>query len=74
MLLNIDKPLRTSTLHQDTCAYIPRPHGTPFKPLEDMGRDGGWFAAASESQAKAVADLRFPVGEFKLCQYCAGRS
>jgi hypothetical protein len=74
MLLNIDKPLRTSTLHETTCAYIPKPHGTHLKPLEHLGRDGGWFAASSEPAAKAIADREFPDGEFKICNYCWGRS
>lgn len=43
MLLNIDKPNRTCTLHSDSCPRIPRPHGTPLKPVESLGRDGGWF-------------------------------
>jgi hypothetical protein len=74
MLLNIDKPLRTSTLHEATCAYIPKPHGTPLKPLENLGRDGGWFSASSESAARAIVDRECPGSEFKLCNYCWGRS
>ena len=74
MLLNIDKPLRTSTLHETGCAYIPKPHGTPSKPLEHLGREGGWFAASSESAGKAIANRELPDGAFKLCNYCWGRN
>ncbi len=74
MLLNIDRPLGTATLHETTCAYIPRPPGTPLKPLEHMGRDGGWFAALSEPTGRAIANREFPEGEFKLCNYCWGRA
>lgn len=73
MLLNIDKPLRTSTLHETACAYIPKPPGTPLKPLGSLGQDGGWFSTASEAAAKAIAEREFPDGEFKICNYCWGR-
>lgn len=70
MLLNIDKPLRTSTLHDETCPHVPRPHGTEFKPRGKLGRDGGWFAVSSGAEAKAVAQREFPQGTYKPCQYC----
>ena len=52
MLLNIDKPLRSSTLHDEACSYVPKPHGTRFKPLGTLGRDGGWFSVSSVSHAR----------------------
>jgi len=70
MLLNIDKPLRTSTLHDETCSYVPQPYGTKFKPLGTLGRDGGWFFVLSSAEAKKVAQREFPQGTFKPCQYC----
>ena len=70
MLLNIDKPLRTSTLHTESCSHIPTPYGTLLKPLEQLGRDGGWFSTSSESEAKGIAEREFPRGEFKRCQKC----
>jgi hypothetical protein len=72
MLLNIDKPLRCSTLHDETCSHVPKPHGTRFKPLGTLGRDGGWFSVSSVSQAKKVAAREFPSGTFKPCPYCQG--
>ena len=73
MLLNIDKPLRKSTLHETGCAYIPKPHGTRSKPQGHLGLEGGWFAAASESAGRAIANRELPDGDFKLCNYCWGR-
>ena len=72
VLLNIDKPHRTSTLHADDCAHIPRPVGTSFKPLDqsELGRDGGWFTVASESEARTIAEGKFPRGDVVRCQYC----
>lgn len=70
MLLNIDKPLRTSTLHDETCSHVPQPYGTQYKPLGTLGRDGGWFAVSSNTEAKVVAQREFPQGAFKTCQYC----
>ena len=62
MLLNIDKPHRTSTLHADDCPHIPKPVGTAFKPVgqSGMGRDGGWFVVASEAEARIIAERQFP--------------
>lgn len=70
MLLNIDKPLRSSTLHDEACSYVPKPHGTRFKPVGTLGRDGGWFSVSSIAQAKKVAERELPSGIFKSCQYC----
>lgn len=70
MLLNIDKPRRTAVLHGDDCNHIPRPHGTPHKPVGELGRDGGWFAVASEPEARKLALLQFPRGDFVRCQHC----
>jgi hypothetical protein len=70
MLLNIDKPLRSSTLHEESCSYVPRPHGTEFKPVGALGRDGGWFFVTSSADAETVAIREFSKGAFKTCQYC----
>ena len=70
MLLNIDKPHRTSTLHDETCPHVPQPHGTKFKPIGTLGRDGGWFSVSSAAEAIQVADREFPQGAFKPCHFC----
>lgn len=68
MLLNIDKPHGTSTLHQDACPQVPSPFGTPHKPVNAVGRDGGWFVVASEEEAREIADKNFSRGDFVRCQ------
>lgn len=70
MLLNIDKPHRTCRVHSDECVHIPRPHGTSLKPIEELGRDGGWFAVSSTDQAKAIAQREFPAGALHICSRC----
>lgn len=70
MLLNIDKPNRTSVLHDELCTFVPRPHGTDLKPVGSLGRDGGWFNVTSISGAKVVAEREFPKAVFTLCSRC----
>ncbi|MND82151.1 hypothetical protein D3C80_739730 [compost metagenome] len=70
MLLNIDKPHCTATLHDETCPYVPKPHGTKHKPCGELARDGGWFAVQSHDDAKDVAQREFPQGTFRPCPYC----
>jgi hypothetical protein len=70
MLLNIDVPLRTATLHDEACSYVPKPFGTHFKPVGALGRDGGWFPVSSTAEAKAVASREYRQATFKACTFC----
>jgi hypothetical protein len=70
MLLNIDKPHCTATVHREDCAHIPTPDGTEHKPAGEMGRDGGWFTVTDERQGQAVAVDQFERGVFQRCPYC----
>jgi len=70
MLLNIDKPLRTATLHSDTCSRVPVPYETEYKKKNKLGRDGGWFTVDSEDKAKALAQSVAPQTTLKRCKYC----
>jgi len=70
MLLNVDKPNDTTTLHEDGCSMIPKPFGTTLKPVEKLGRDGGWFNVTSDTEARAVAQRELPGGAFISCQFC----
>lgn len=69
-LLNIDRPHRTCTLHMSSCSMVPQPYGTTYKPVNELGRDGGWFTAASESAARTIAAREFPAGYFAQCKKC----
>ena len=69
MLLNLDKPLRTATLHLDECSQVTSPVGTPYKPLGSMGRDGGWFKVASLAEADTLV-RGLPWASLHRCTYC----
>lgn len=69
-LLNIDIPNRTSTLHMILCERVPKHYGTVYKPVEKIGRDGGWFKLDSELDCRKTAEQLFPIGLVKLCSYC----
>jgi len=70
MLLNIDKPLKTAMLHATHCSFVPKPYGTELKPVESIGRDGGWFAVESAEMARTVATREYAAATFRLCGYC----
>ncbi len=67
MLLNIDKPLKKATLHQQFCAFVPKPVGTKLKPFGRLGRDGGWFAVTTDQEAARFA---CPQTTFVRCPRC----
>lgn len=70
MLLNIDKPLKSATLHDPTCTRVPKPYGTVHKPVGELVRDGGWFVVHSEQDGQAVAAREFPAATVSLCSFC----
>jgi hypothetical protein len=70
MLLNIDKPLKKATLHNEFCSFVPKPLGTKLKPVGKLGSDGGWFHVASEPEAVFVAGREWPDANFTRCPRC----
>jgi|MudIll2142460700_1097286.scaffolds.fasta_scaffold1038323_1 hypothetical protein len=70
MLLNIDKPNRTATLHADSCRQVPDPLGTQLKPVGAIGRDGGWFQVESRSQAESTVEREVPGLTLVHCSWC----
>ncbi len=70
MLLNIDKPLKRATLHNEFCSFVPKPHGTKLKPVGRLGEEGGWFHVASEPDAVILARREFPSAEYRRCPRC----
>jgi hypothetical protein len=70
VLLNIDKPLKKATLHNEFCSFVPKPHATKLKPEGRLGDDGGWFQVGSEEEAKRVAAAQWPVANFVRCAKC----
>lgn len=70
VLLNVDKPLKRATLHNEFCAFVPKPHGTKLKPFGRLGRDGGWFHVKSEPEAVILARTHMPDVKFSRCPRC----
>jgi hypothetical protein len=70
MLLNIDRPNRKATLHTEGCVFVPKPLGTAYKPIGELGRDGGWFTVESAHEAEALAAEVFPAARFAECESC----
>lgn len=71
VLLNLDKPLKRATLHNEFCSFVPKPqHGTRLKPVGSMGRDGGWFEVKSEGEAAIVARSNLPGALVTRCAHC----
>jgi len=68
MLLNIDKPLKKATLHNEFCSFVPKPPGTKLKPLGSMGEDGGWLFVRSEQQARLVAREQSPMATYTAAE------
>ncbi|TDR38592.1 hypothetical protein DFR29_12093 [Tahibacter aquaticus] len=74
MLLNIDKPTKQAIFHPlgAECAHVPDPLGTEHELIGRMGRDGGWFEAATLADARATTSREAPVLEAQSCHYCGG--
>lgn len=70
MLLNLDKPLKRATLHNEFCSLVPKPHGTKLKPVGRMGRDGGWFFVATEPDAAILVRTHLPQATLTRCTRC----
>lgn len=70
MLLNIDKPLKKATLHNEFCGFVPKPVGPKLKPFGRIGPDGGWFSVTSEQDAARFAAHTCPQSTFVRCPRC----
>lgn len=70
MLLNLDKPLKKATLHNEFCTFVPKPLETKLKPLGRMGNEGGWFSVESQEQAEAVTRVHLPEAMVSRCPRC----
>ena len=70
MLLNLDKPLKHATLHNEFCALVTKPVATKLKPLGHLGRDGGWFEVATQAEAEAKAASILPDATLTRCPRC----
>ena len=50
--VNVDKPTKKLTMHTNlSCIYVLKKKETPFKGIEELKRDGGWFSFNNEDEA-----------------------
>ncbi|GAB3656311.1 hypothetical protein GCM10028813_29900 [Ramlibacter alkalitolerans] len=70
MLLNLDLPTKKARLHHEGCHSIPKPYGTAWKPVGDLGRDGGWFEVDSVEEARELVRRYLPSADFQTCPKC----
>ncbi|HBV87533.1 MAG TPA: hypothetical protein DEF42_12975 [Desulfosporosinus sp.] len=67
--LNVDKPLRTCTLHTDDCCiYWIKKEETNYKGLGHLKRDGGWLSFNDEKEAVIHKETSFP--KYQLINHC----
>ena len=71
VLLNIDLKHRTAIFHthQGSCSHGRKTYGTRFKPAGHLGRDGGWFAAATMAEAQSIASREVPGYRVRECSF-----
>ncbi len=73
--LNSDMPTLRAVLHVAGCLYVHAKHGTLYKRIEQLKRDGGWWRFATPEEAQSVVrhDLQ-PNGFVSVipCADCLG--
>ena len=68
--LNVDKPdSKKCTLHTDKCSYILKEE-TPYKSIERLKRDGGWFVFPSRREAIAFYEQEWKPQGYSLSEDC----
>lgn len=67
--LNVDRPTKKCTIHSDeNCIYVVEKGETPYKGLEKMKKDGGWFSFKNIADAERFCKTRFP--DYELVRHC----
>jgi len=72
--VNVDRPLKTCTIHGEPCRYVSyyvRGEGkSQFKGIEESKRDGGWFSHPSIGEAEDFCQREWAPKGFKIKQGC----
>ncbi|CAM3854775.1 hypothetical protein [Mesobacillus thioparans] len=72
MWLNVDKPTKKVTLHEDNCSFIPIT-GTKFKKLNGLARDGGWLHFKNREEALLECEHNYREYKRGYCFRCDAR-
>lgn len=67
--LNVDKPLRKCTIHQEGCSYLPT-NETAYKGIGTIKRDGGWFNFENYCDAERFQREQFADFILVNCSKC----
>ncbi len=69
--VNIDKPTKTCVIHKEGCRYI-LSEETPYKGIERLKCDGGWFSFVSLEEAENYAKEEWEAKGYKVwqCKRC----
>ncbi|MHA1581050.1 MAG: hypothetical protein ACTSYM_00885 [Candidatus Baldrarchaeia archaeon] len=66
--VNVDKPLRTCTIHSSNCIFVIRKQETKYKGINKIKRDGGWIPFESLEEAYKFCEEKFP--NYKVRRHC----
>jgi hypothetical protein len=69
MWLNVDKPTKKATFHEDTCTYIPT-RDSKYKKLNGFLRDGGWLHFDNKEKAIIHKKENYPDYVSGHCSTC----
>ena len=68
VIVNIDKPNKTFTIHETTCTYAGKAAETPFKGFGTLKRDGGWLLFNDRTASVVRHDAEF--SDYDIIDHC----
>jgi hypothetical protein len=69
--VNVDKPTKKCTIHNEDCTYVVGKKETDFKGIEILKRDGGWFSFSSNSDAENYCRSKF--NNYSIVKHCIAK-
>lgn len=73
MWVNIDKPTKKVTLHEERCLYVPT-EDSEYKKIGRFGRDGGWFKFKNREEILRFYEENFSDFERGYCFNCGSET
>lgn len=67
--VNIDKPRKFYRLHLESCPFCTSSE-TPYKGVNEMKRDGGWFQFESKAEARKNYTENYSDLNWEPCKFC----
>ena len=66
--VNIDKPLKSCTIHASNCTFVLKKQETKYKGVGKIKRDGGWLPFESLEDAYNFCREEYP--DFTVSRHC----